>query len=561
MINVLHDIVTTGSERFADATAFRWKDETLSYADLEARTARLARTLQACGVRRGDRVGIFMRKGIETPIALFAAMRAGAAYVPLDVSAPAERVAGLVRDCSIRVIVTTPQDKKATDALVALVDSELIVVGTSGLNTDRVRSISWPEVDSQPPTFSSVAVRSEDLAYIMYTSGSTGLPKGIMHTHSSGLAYATAAADLYAIGPDDRLANHSPIHFDMSTFDYFSGPLRGASTTILSTGMTRMPASMSSVIEKDRLTIWYSVPLALVQLMQHGLLDERDCSSIRWVLFGGEPFPVRHLRNLMDLWPQAGFANVYGPAEVNQCTHYSVPRSGWAGDQQAVPLGEMWSAARGLVVNESGKPVSQSTVGELLVETATMMKGYWNRDDLTDAAIEVREDAGHTGRYYRTGDLVYRNEQNQLVFVGRKDHQIKTRGYRVELTEIEAALLQYEGVAEAAAFPIEHEPGTTLVAAAVIASDANGFDAVGADAVASDSVASDGIATDTVATDTIPSARPALAPTEILAHLRSVLPAYAVPAEIHVVTTLPRTGTGKVDRVALRQLFTHTIST
>ncbi len=178
----------------------------------------------------------------------------------------------------------------------------------------------------------------DDPAYIMYTSGSTGDPKGIVHSHSSGLSYALMAARLYDLNPDDRLSNLPPLHFDQSVFDYFSGCAAGACTVIIPEAYAeQLPASLSELIQRERLTIWYSVPHALIQMLLHGVLGKRDLSALRCVLYGGEPFPPKYLTKLMAAWPEARFCNVYGPAEVNQCTfHFLQPRE--AGEIASPPI-------------------------------------------------------------------------------------------------------------------------------------------------------------------------------------------------------------------------------
>ena len=178
-----------------------------------------------------------------------------------------------------------------------------------------------------PLSGSDLKINETDLAYIIFTSGSTGRPKGIMHSHFSALNYARLSANTYELEESDVLSNFSSLHFDMSTMDYLTVTYAGASAVIISEAYTKIPASLSRLMQDEAISIWYSVPFALIQLLQHGLLEQRDLSSLRWVLYGGEPFAPKHLKKLMDLWPHARFSNVYGPAEVNQCTYYHLPNS------------------------------------------------------------------------------------------------------------------------------------------------------------------------------------------------------------------------------------------
>ena len=166
----------------------------------------------------------------------------------------------------------------------------------------------------------------QDLAYILYTSGSTGDPKGIMHTHRSALAFARWAADEYGLRPADRLSNHAPLHFDLSTFDLFAGALAGATTVIIPEAVTRFPASVSKLMQDERISVWYSVPFALTQMLLRGNIGARDLTDLRWLLFAGEVFPTKYLRQLMAALPHVRFSNLYGPTETNVCTYYHVER-------------------------------------------------------------------------------------------------------------------------------------------------------------------------------------------------------------------------------------------
>ncbi|MEM1256122.1 MAG: AMP-binding protein [Cyanobacteria bacterium P01_H01_bin.21] len=377
----------------------------------------------------------------------------------------------------------------------------------------------WSDIlpNDTPP---SVQVMEQDLAYIMYTSGSTGPPKGIMHTHRSGLNYARMAAHTYGLTHTDRLGNHSPLHFDMSTLDYFSGPLVGATTVIIPEAYMKVPASLSQLAQDEKLTIWYSVPFALIQLLLRGVLEERELSALRWVLFGGEPYPAKYMYGLMERLPQARFSNVYGPAEINQCSYYHVPplAKGQTMPKEVAPIGQIWANAEERVVNDADQPVASGDIGELLVRTPTMMVGYWQRPDLNESAFYRTEIAHQTAVFYRTGDLVHQLPDGNYQFVGRKDRQIKTRGYRIELDEVEAALVGHPHVEEAAAYGVSAEAGSHQVEAAVILKTETGLSEI-----------------------------------DLLNYVGERLPGYAVPRKVAIATTFPRTGTGKIDRRALQQ--------
>jgi len=358
----------------------------------------------------------------------------------------------------------------------------------------------------------------DDLAYILYTSGSTGTPKGIMHTHRSGLAYARLCVETYDLVAQDIFGNHAPIYFDISTLGFFAAPMVGATTIIASEAHIKMPASLSQLIEKEQVTVWYSVPLALIQMMERGALEQRDMSRLRWVIFAGEPFPTKHLKSLMTQWPHARFNNAYGPTETNVCTHYHIPRPLLT--DAPISIGQCWGNTEALIVDDQNELVADGTAGELLINSATLMAGYFARPDLNERAFFYKTTSANSQKkYYRTGDLVIRESDGNLTFVGRKDRQIKTRGFRVELDEITNALLKDERVQEAAVYTYLDASNQTMIGAAVVT-----------------------------------SATTECTSQDILKELSQHLLWYAMPTRLAILETLPRTSTQKVDLKRLQAL-------
>lgn len=501
--------------RTPDRDAVRSGGRALTYAELADRSSRLAGLLEAQGVRRGDRVGIHAGKGLAATVAMYGIMKAGAAYVPLDPSSPPARQAFVVRDCGIRHLVTEPARQAALDQLLGEPVPVECVVGVDGALSGGVRGCSWDDVAAHPSSEMEPNLVEMDLAYVLYTSGSTGAPKGVMHTHGSALAFARVAADTYGLAGEDRLSNHAPLHFDLSTLDYFSAALAGATTVVIPDAHTRMPASLAGLIESERLTVLYAVPLALTQLVLHGALEKRDLTSVRWVLFGGEPFPPKHLRALMAALPNARFSNIYGPTESNGVTYWVLP--GPPASDDPIPIGRPYGNVETVIVGGDGQPVADGEPGELLVRTPSMMRGYWGRDDLNERAFESRcVFENYHDVYLRTGDLVRRDARGLLEFLGRKDRQVKIRGYRVELDEVEVALLSHHAVETAAVFTVPGADGSTRMEAAVTLRVAGALDVE-----------------------------------DLRAHLAQVLPRYALPERLTLLDAMPRTSTGKIDRQEL----------
>ncbi len=509
--------VARGAPALTDgSTAMSWGE----YADLVARTAG---ALLAAGVACGDRVGVHLAKSVHSFVAVHAVLRAGAVMVPVDPLAPVDHAAAVLTDAGVQVVIS--------DARPVVLEPLIEQAALSTVLLSRAASV--PEIAAGTVTLLTTAaidsaepaglpqLDTDDPAYIIYTSGSTGRSKGIVHTHRSALAYAVAGAETYRLTSDDRMVNIAPLHFDQSTFELYSAPLVGAAVIVVPDPVLRFPASVASLVEAERATVWYSVPHLLVQMVTRGAIADRDLSSLRWILFGGEVFPPRQLAALMRLVPSARVSNVYGPAEVNQCTNFDLdaPPDG----DDPIPIGRPWPAARVRVVDTeapvgSARAVSAGEPGVLLVASETMMAGYWRRDELTEAAI-VRD--GDGTRWYVTGDLVVENAAGDLVFLGRVDNQVKLRGHRIELEAIDSILGDVEGVDAATVVVIRpRDADHTLVALVVVSGDAAAV---------------------------VERAR---------RELRRRLPRYAVPAHVRVVDRLPRTSSGKIDRRASAGLAT-----
>lgn len=514
---LLHQAIAHAAEHRPDHPALVFGRESLTYGQLFERANRLARLLREQGVGRGDRVGIYLNKSLESALAIYGILSAGAAYVPLDPLAPPARISFVIQDCGIRHLISADGQIEALRQVTQAVPGLAAVIGPTAPDDLPVRVFSWADVATLPGEPMDVAAVEQDLAYILYTSGSTGVPKGIMHTHRSGLSFAEWAAQAYGLVPSDRLSNHAPLHFDLSTFDYFAGGIAGATTVVISEAATKLPASLARLMAAERISVWYSVPFALIQLLQRGNLTAHNLSALRWVLFAGEPFPTKHLRALMAQLPHARFSNLYGPTETNVCTYYHVPAQLPEADEP-IPIGRPCANVEDLVVDADGQPVASGEAGELLIRGGVVMAGYWGQPDKTQRGFFRRAARGYQeDTFYRTGDLVQRLPGGDYKYLGRKDRQIKTRGYRVELDEIEVTLLAHACVEEAAVYPVPDGQGSNLIAAAVVPKA--GFD---------------------------------VQPAELVAYLASRLPSYAVPAHLSVTADFPRTSTGKIDRRTLQ---------
>ena len=506
--------------RHPAAAAVRCDGVPLSYEDLWRRANGLARVLLATGLAPRGRVAVFLAKGTDVPVGFYGALAAGGVLVPIDPKSPAEQVARILRATGATHVVTEPARGGVLRQALASAPQVTHVVGLDedGEGSDPPFACSpWTAVIAEAGDRAPQVEANElDPAYILHTSGSTGVPKLIQHTHHSALSFVDWAVTEYELTSADRLSNHSSHHTCFATFDYYAAARVGATTVLLTPAEMMMPASLSALLERERLTVWYSVPTALVQLSLRGELEARDLSSIRWVLFAGESFPEKHLRRLLHQLPSARLSHVYGSTETNVCTYYHLPAGAASNLGSPLPIGRACSNARTRVVDDGLREVARGEVGELLVRGSTVMSGYWDEPE-RNREVLVRQPAagGFEEVYFRTGDRVRVLEDGNLAFVARADFQVKVRGHRVELQEVEAALLTLDAVEEAAVITVPGSDGTSaLHAAAVVEGAVN--------------------------------------QREILTALRNILPPHALPAQLTILEHLPRTPTGKVDRKTLR---------
>lgn len=423
---------------------------TLTYAELDALSTRAADRLRGLGVRPRDRVGLYLRKSIDTVAAIFGVLKIGAAYVPVDPRAPAARNAYILDDCAVALVMIEERFRAAYQA-----ESErlggprrLLVLDDVGGGQALARAVQ-PKADEVVAP-GPATPGPDDLAYILYTSGSTGRPKGVMLSHRNALSFVHWCSEVFAPVPEDRFSSHAPFHFDLSILDIYVSIKHGAALVLVPDDVGKEPQRLAPLIAERRISVWYSAPSILSLLGQYGNLATHDYSALRLVLFAGEVFPVKHLRALKALIPEPRYFNLYGPTETNVCTFYEVPREVPVDRTQPYPIGRPCSHYQALVVDGSGQRVERGGEGELCISGPGVMGGYWN---LPEPTANSFLDVGGR-RWYRTGDVVVETEDGNYVYVGRRDRMVKRRGYRVELGEIEAALYGHPAVAEAAALAL-----------------------------------------------------------------------------------------------------------
>lgn len=513
-MELIHGFVTDAAARAPDAVAVVDRKGSITYGELDAASDRLATRLVELGVSTGDRVGLYINKSIDAVIGIYGVMKAGGAYVPIDPSSKETRAAYIANNCAVNVIVSAANKQNLWQAFGEAGVGHVICMDRPGdVDVDGVATHGREWVDAAA-SIKLPRLISQDLAYILYTSGSTGQPKGVMLTHENCLSFVKWAVAEYDVTSEDRLSSHAPFHFDLSTFDLYAAAVAGAPVYLVPKAVAMLPVEIKKFIESNEISVWYSVPSILTMLVELGGLEVGDLPTLRTLLFAGEVFPTKYLSRLMKLLPHVEFANLYGPTETNVCTAYTlstVPEE----DGPTISIGGAIGNVETFVVDEHDGLVEPGQVGELLVRGPTVMAGYWGDAELTKAKLSPSPVARHLGDpVYRTGDLVEELDGGIYRFIGRRDNQIKSRGYRIELGDIEAALSAHHAVLEVVVVAVPDE----MVSNRIV-----GFASVSEE----------------------------LDESELLRFCAERVPNYMVPESVSIRTELPKTSTGKIDRRAL----------
>lgn len=516
---LLPQLLTAAAEIAPNRMAVTDSSTGLTYAQLEMRANRVAHLLKEAGVKPKDRVGLFLPKSVDSIAGLYGIMKAGAVYVPLDPFAPAGRVAYIARNCGIRCLLTGREKAAAWETLLdhgAPVDVFVMLdAGAAEVVPPRSGHLLAAEAlaamsEATPPD----RTIDLDLAYLLYTSGSTGQPKGVMLSHVNALTFVRWCHQYFKPTEADVFSNHAPLHFDLTILDIYVAAMARAQLVIVPPELSVFPIQVARFIEQYGITIWYSVPSILSMLVLHGDLAAGRLPTLRHVIFAGDVFPTKHLRALMHLLPHAQFTNLYGPTETNVCTYYRVPPLP-AEQVSPIPIGRAIDNVEVFAITEDGRQALAGEVGDLHVRGATVAYGYWGDHERTARGFVTNPMGPAQDRVYRTGDLVRQNEDGEYLFLGRRDHQIKSRGFRIELGDIESALYAHPTVAECVVTPIPDEMVGNRIKAYVVRRD-------------------------TAVTDV-----------ELARFCATLLPKYMIPEQFVFLDALPKTSTGKVDRPAL----------
>lgn len=432
-----------------------------------------ASRLRAAGVQPKERVAIALPRGKKAAEAIYSVLMVGAAYIPLDIDSPAARLKAILIDSGAAAVVALGERQ------------EFCPPG--------VQWIAFEEGESSAP-FSPYQPNETDLAAILYTSGSSGQPKGVALSHRAINAFADWMGRTFAIDKESRIASLSPFYFDLSVFDLFTSRRFGAEVYFIPQELTLSPVAMAEWLRENRITHWYTVPTVLTFLTLKGNLKQAQLPAMQKIFFAGEVFPMVPLLALLDQLPNVEFYNLFGPTETNVCCYWAVDREK-ARQSASLPIG--YAAC--------GDALKISDAGELLVKGPSLMTGYYSQKGISNPCDEEG--------WYHTGDSVSMGKEGELYYQGRIDRQFKCQGFRIAPEEVERALGAYPGVDECAFFGIN---GQTTVACVGV--------------------------------------RESISHSALMRHLKKELPYYMIPHKVLQFTKLPRLRNGKLDLQEIEKL-------
>ncbi len=530
MTRLLHDAISARAESRPEATALVWEHKKQSYGDLEALSNRVAQVLVDTRRAPGDRAAILIPKGFEAVIAILGTLKAGAVYVPLDPAEPPARLARTLASAECRWILAADVDGAVLRN--ALAPEELRpkpLIGWLGEHNPLGAPpvvFTRADLDTFPATRPAVEVGRGSLAQILFTSGSTGQPKGVMIPHETILGFLDWALDYFGIAASDRIAQHAPLRFDLSTFDLFGTLSAGAELHIVPPQLNLLPHRLGKFIRDHRLTQILCVPSVLNMLAKFDVVRDDDFPELRRVLFAVEVLPTPVLSYWMRKLPRAKFTNLYGPTETTIASSYYTVPAAPKSMTDPIPIGRACAGEELLILDHDFRPVAGEETGDLYIRGSGVTAGYWRDSARTSAAfLADPADPSSSSRIYRTGDRARLGADGQVYFCGRSDQQIKSRGYRIELEEIEAALNVQDDLFESA----------------VVAIESTGFEG------------------HLICCAYVPRADADLDESELRSRLGALIPSYMLPMRWMRYEVLPRNANGKVDRPVLANAFRDSI--
>lgn len=522
----LHISIAEQAEKQPGALAVVSGSERVTYSALDETANRIARLLISTGCKRGDRVALLLPKSISAIAGILGSLKAGCIYVPMDTSSPTSRLEKILNACEPRCLLASTPSADIVAPLLATRHS----IRSGWLSFEQPKgtvpqsAFTWGDLTSVSGAPVDSGSNVDDAAHILFTSGSTGIPKGVVITHANIAYFLEWALPYFGTHPGQRISCQPPLHFDLSTFDVYGTLKAGAQLHLVPPEIGLLPHKVADFIRRQQLTQWFSVPSVLKYMCQFDVVRQGDFPFLERLLWCGEALPTPVLIYLMRKLPHVTFTNLYGPTEATIASSYYTVRQCPTDDKFDIPIGVPCGGEQLMVLDKSRSPVPTGEIGDLYIGGVGLSPGYWNDPEKT-ASVFFTDPV--RGRIYKTGDLAKTGDDGLFHLLGRSDSQIKSRGYRIELGEIEAALSTLGLLREAA----------------VVAVRSGGFEGT------------------SICCAYVPTPDSSVTLVDLKMRLADLLPYYMIPAQWMAMDSLPLNGNGKVDRPHLRQLFTDRVGT
>ncbi len=437
----IEEILASSATLWPGNIAVEQGDESINYKDLNHKAGLLADYLNKNLPSKNPRIGLLLPKSIATVISIFGVLKSGGAYVPLDFEAPAKRNSYIAKNCKLDAIITLKKTdyQGFTENFIKheINDPRIIIYLIDKTESGRNEMV-FPE-----------------LAYILNTSGSTGHPKAVLFNDQNAISFIEWCNNTFEADQNSVFSSHAPFHFDLSILDLFFSVSNGAKLILIDSKTAKNPRALTHLIAEKKITHWYSTPTILKLILNYGKPERYDYSSLKYVLFAGEVFPIEPLRKLTELWPDKIFYNLYGPSETNVCTYFKIPLPIESDQTHPFPIGKVCEHLDAYLL------LNQNKSNELCISGPSVCLGYLNEDQKAEHSFFEKNGK----RWYKTGDIVTIDKENNFFFMGRADRMIKKNGFRIELDEVENCFHNHPEISDAAVLSLTKEQGEVTIKA------------------------------------------------------------------------------------------------